>query len=213
MKFSSFFSKLQEAPWYRLFLNPVIDTIENNSNVLDIGTGSGKMLEILAKEKNALCTGTDTDINMLSEAQLKLDGTTVALVLTEAGKPLPFKNKKFDYITICSVLFHLDELTIHNMLNEYVQLLNKNGKIIILTPTGDKNLITLSKHFFSIKNTTIYIWYLATKRKAKLWQTNQYIKKYTTQKKRNYRQETVMNGFATFRNSNYLKKQILVCYH
>ena len=51
MKFSKFFSNLQEAPWYRQFLNPVIDEINDNSKLLDIGTGSGKMMEILISEK------------------------------------------------------------------------------------------------------------------------------------------------------------------
>lgn len=52
MKFSKFFSNIQEKPWYRQFLNPVISEIEQEGKLLDIGTGSGKLLQILATEKN-----------------------------------------------------------------------------------------------------------------------------------------------------------------
>jgi ubiquinone/menaquinone biosynthesis C-methylase UbiE len=51
MSFSSFFSNLQEAPWYRSFLNPVINEINDDTTLLDIGTGSGKMIQILSNEK------------------------------------------------------------------------------------------------------------------------------------------------------------------
>ena len=72
MKFSKFFSNLQEAPWYRAFLNPVIDQIGTEGKLLDIGTGSGKLIQILATEKGLDCVGVDTDSNMLTEAKEKL---------------------------------------------------------------------------------------------------------------------------------------------
>jgi len=196
MKFSKFFSNLQEAPWYRTFLNPVINQIENNSTLLDIGTGSGKMLEILSNEKNVSCIGTDTSEDMLKEAKLKLQNTTSKLVLTQKGKSSPFDKNSFDYITICSVFFHLEKSEIDKMLNEYLQLIKKNGKIIILTPTGNNNIIQLSKHFFSFKNTTIYVWYKATKKRAKLWKKNKHLLNYTSKHKLKYETEIVMNGFA-----------------
>jgi len=55
MKFSKFFSNLQEASWYRQFLDPVINEIHGSSYLLDIGTGPGKLLEILSHEKNVSC--------------------------------------------------------------------------------------------------------------------------------------------------------------
>jgi len=196
MKFSKFFSNLQEAPWYRDFLNPVLSQIENNSTLLDIGTGSGKMLEILSTEKNVNCIGTDTSEYMLKEAKLKLQDTDTKLVLTQKGMSLPFDKNSFDYITICSVFFHLEKSEIENMLNEYLQLIKKNGKIIVLTPTGNNNLLQLSKHHFSFKNITIYVWYKATKNRAKLWEKNKYLLDYTSKHKLKYKTEIVMNGFA-----------------
>jgi ubiquinone/menaquinone biosynthesis C-methylase UbiE len=196
MKFSKFFSNLQEAPWYRQFLNPVIDEVENNASLLDIGTGSGKMLEILYTEKNVNGVGTDTSSDMLEEAKEKLQNTGVKLHLTPPGEALPFDQKSFDYITICSVLFHLKKEDIDNMLEDSLRLLKSGGEIIILTPTGKGNFLKLTKHFFSFKNTGVFVWYRATKKRARLWTKENYLAGYTSKHHLNYSREIVMNGFA-----------------
>jgi len=196
MSFSKFFSSLQEAPWYRQFLNPVIDEIENDSYLLDIGTGSGKMLKILFTEKNVNSVGTDTNKDMLNEAEEKLKNTSAKLHLIPAGEELPFSKNTFNYITICSVLFHLKEKEIDEMLLDCLQVLKDDGKIIILTPTGKGNIIKLTRHFFSLKNTGIYIWHRATKKRAKLWSKNQYLKQFVNKNKLKYESQIVMNGFA-----------------
>ncbi len=196
MKFSKFFSKLQEAPWYRQFLNPVLDEIENDSTLLDIGTGPGKMLGILISEKNVTVTGTDTSADMLKEAKEKLRNTNVKLHHIPAGKLLPFKKNSFDYVTICSVLFHMKKTEIDAMLKDSLQVLKDDGKIIILTPTGKGNLIQLTRHFFSLKNKGIYVWYRATKKRAKLWSKTQYLKQFASKNKLNYKSQTVMHSFA-----------------
>jgi ubiquinone/menaquinone biosynthesis C-methylase UbiE len=196
MKFSKFFSNLQEAPWYRQFLNPVIDEINDNSKLLDIGTGSGKMLKILISEKNVNVTGTDTNADMLKEAEKKLKNTNASLHLIPAGEDLPFEKGSFDYVTICSVLFHMEEKEIYHMLLDALQVLKKDGKIIILTPTGQGNLLKLSRHFFSFKNKDIYVWYRATKKHAKLWSENSYLKQFAGKNKLKYELRIVMQGFA-----------------
>ncbi len=196
MKFSKFFSNLQEAPWYRQFLNPVLDEIEYDSNLLDIGTGSGKMLEILFDEKNVNGIGTDTDSGMLKEAEEKLRNTSAKLHLIVPGQELPFEKGSFDYVTICSVLFHMKEKEIDDMLMDSLQVLKEDGKIIILTPTGYGNMIQLSRYFFSLKNKGIYVWYRATKNRAKLWSKNQYLKQFASKNKLKYQSRIVMKGFA-----------------
>jgi ubiquinone/menaquinone biosynthesis C-methylase UbiE len=196
MKFSTFFASLQEAPWYRQVLNPVIDAIESGSTLLDIGTGSGKMLAILTHEKQVKCVGTDTSADMLAEAREKLKNTGTTLHLTPAGNTLPFADKSFDNITICSVLFHMKKADINNMLNDALRLLPEHGKIIVLTPTGQGNMLNLTKYFFAIKNRSIYIWYRATKKRARLWTNENYLAEFALKQKLNYRKEIVMNGFA-----------------
>jgi ubiquinone/menaquinone biosynthesis C-methylase UbiE len=196
MKFSKFFSNLQEAPWYRQFLNPVLDEIKVGSDLLDIGTGSGKMLEILFNEKKVNGVGTDTDPNMLKEAKEKLKNTNAKLHLIAAGETLPFEKTSFDYVTICSVLFHLKENDIDNMLLDSLQVLRDNGKIIILTPTGQGSILGFTKHFFSLKNKGIYIWHRATKNRARLWTKNQYLKQFARENNLKYESRIVMHDFA-----------------
>ena len=196
MKFSKFFSNLQEAPWYRQFLNPVIDEVKNNAAILDIGTGSGKMLEILYTEKNVQGVGTDTSSDMLEEAKEKLKNTGIKLHLTPPGEPLPFDQNSFDYITICSVLFHLKKEEIDDLLIDSLQLLKQGGEIIILTPTGYGNILKLTKHFFSFKNRGVYIWYKSTKKRARLWTDENYLAGYASKHNLSYKKEIVMNGFA-----------------
>ena len=196
MGFSKFFSNLQEAPWYRKFLNPVLDEIEYDSHLLDIGTGSGKMLEILFNEKNVNCVGTDTNEDMLKEAEEKLRHTNAKLHHIPAGEELPFEKGSFDYVTICSVLFHMKEKEIDHMLINSIHVLKDGGKIIILTPTGNGNMLKLTRHFFSLKNKGIYIWYRATKNRARLWSKNQYLKQFASKNKLKYESWIIMRGFA-----------------
>jgi len=196
MKFSKFFSNIQEAPWYRTFLNPVMNEIGTEGKLLDIGTGSGKFIQILTNEKGIDCVGVDTNDEMLKEAKIKLKETNAKVFKIEPNKSLPFDNNSFDYITICNVLFHLTKEQIDFMLQDAKRLLKKEGKIIILTPTGKGNILTLTKNFFSIKNYGINIWFYATKKRAEIWNTENYLKQYSDKNNLKYTSQIVMNGFA-----------------
>ncbi len=196
MKFSKFFSNIQESPWYRTFLNPVINEIEPNGNLLDIGTGTGKLIQILSLEKGIESIGVDTNLEMIKEAELKLKETNVKVLKIEANKKLPFENDSFDTITICSVLFHLKNEHIDFMLKDAHQLLKKDGKIIVLTPTGKGNFFTLTKSYFSFKNLSAYIWFYATRSRAQLWTKNNYLKLYASENNLQYSSQIEMKGFA-----------------
>jgi ubiquinone/menaquinone biosynthesis C-methylase UbiE len=196
MTFSKFFSHLQEAPWYRQFLEPVIIEVYNNSILLDIGTGPGKLLEILSNEKNVSCTGTDTSSDMLQEAKEKLKNTNTELHLIHPGEALPFEQNSFNFVTICSVLFLINKEDIDILLNNSLQLLQKEGKIIILTPTGEGGILKLTKQFFSLKNRSVFIWYRVTKKRARQWTDKKYLSEYAMKHNLNYKRELVMNGFA-----------------
>lgn len=196
MKFSKFFSNLQEAPWYRSFLNPVINSIGISGKLLDIGTGSGKLIQIVSDEKGIYCTGVDTDADMLAEAKKKLKNTNAELIEIAPNAKLPFEKNSFEYITICSVLFHLKKEDIDSMLKDSLQLLKKDGVILILTPTGKGNIFKLTKRFFSFKNRSVFIWYRATKSRALLWTRENYLREYALRNNLDYKRELVMKGFA-----------------
>lgn len=196
MKFSKFFSRLQEEPWYRSFLNPVIIEVGTKGKLLDIGTGSGKMIQILSSANELDCIGVDTNAEMIAEAKKKLGNIKVELIEILPEAKLPFQNKSFDYITICSVLFHMKKESIDNMLKDAIGLLKSGGKMIILTPTGKGSVVKLTKHFFSLKNRSIYIWYRSTKVRARKWTDENYLAAYATKHDLNHKSEIVMSGFA-----------------
>ena len=196
MKFSKFFSQLQEAPWYRAFLNPVIDEIGTKGKLLDIGTGSGKLLQILVEEKGIECVGVDTNSDMLAEAASKLKNTKVELVEITPNEKLPFADNTFAYISICSVLFHMKKEDIDKMLDDSRQLLKEKGKIIVLTPTGGGSILKLTRHFFSLKNRGAYVWYRATKKRARRWTEENHLAEYAKKHQLKYKREFVMHGFV-----------------
>lgn len=203
MNFSTIFSSLQESPWYREFLNPVIREIDNGSRILDIGTGSGKMLQLLYKEKQVTGVGIDTEQSMLDEAKKKLINTPIQLQQIDVGKSYSFENDSFDSVTICSVLFNLKEKeSVNQILSESLRVLKPNGKIVVLTPTGKSSFINLTRHFFSLKNKGIYVWYNATKKSAKRWTKEQYLKKYSIDKKLTYKKNEALKGFAQIETIN-----------
>ena len=196
MIFSKSFSYIQDSPWYYEFLNPLTDEIDTHSKLLDIGTGTGKLLELVHQKKRIQCTGVDTNSAMLKEAKRKLANTNIVLQKIEAGRNFPFENESFDTITICNVLFNLKQEAIDHILNESIRLLKNNGKIIVLTPTGNNSFMTLSKSYFSLKNLSIYIWYYATRNRAGPWTKKQQLLKFAKHHNFKYKRYTILKDFA-----------------
>ncbi len=196
MKFSKLLSKVQEKPWYREFLDPVIHEINTGSRVLDIGTGPGKLLQILADENNAECVGVDTDEEMLQMAQKKLNGRNVELFKSIHGLQFPLDNNSFDFITFCSVLFLLPEDEVGKLLKDTLRLLKPGGKILVLTPTGHGNIFILTKYFFSLKNYSVFMWYTATSERGDRWCESRFLEQYARKHKIRYTRKIVMKEFA-----------------
>jgi len=196
MIFSNFFSRVQESPWYRQFLDPVIDEIDEHAHLLDIGTGTGKLLQIAVKEKNVNGIGIDTNKAMLNEAKKKLNNSDIQLLKIEETEKYPFDNDIFDTITICNVLFNLDHNANIKILTEAFRILNEGGKIIVLTPTGKGNLFSLTKGYFSLKNLSIYIWFYVTRNRAGPWTQNKPLFKFSKKNNLKYNRKIILNGFA-----------------
>lgn len=196
MRFSKFFSHIQEAPWYKQFLTPVVKEVSIDSKVLDIGTGSGKLLELLHSKTNSINTGVDTSDLMLKEAKIKLRNIKVNLFEIEPDKHLPLKQNSFDIISICNVLFNLDKSSVYRILNDSIRIAKKGGKIIVLSPTGKGGIFKLTTNFFSIKNLGIYVWYYATKNNAVSWTNNSILVEYCKKNNLKYNRTITLNGFA-----------------
>jgi len=196
LNFSQFFSSVQESPWYLEFLTPVVEMVAEKSHVLDIGTGSGKLLQLLVKEKFADCTGTDTSKAMLDEAAKKLEGTGAVLLQIAAGAKFPFQHGRFDCICICSVLFNLKTEVRDQLLHQCLNVLQTKGKIIILSPSGEGNYRTFMTKFIKRHNKSFGLWYILTRSSAIKWGRDKYLQGFCEINKLKYSHKLVFDGYA-----------------
>jgi ubiquinone/menaquinone biosynthesis C-methylase UbiE len=196
ISFSSFFSNVQEAPWYVEFLEPVVSQIPPFTKVLDIGTGSGKLLQLLLNEKNSDCTGIDTSESMLAEAEKKLKGIAVSLVQVTSGAAFPFQNAGFDEICICNVLFNLSFDNQNFLLNQSLDVLKDEGRIIILSPTGTGNTKAGFQKILKWNNKSFGLWYMLTRQRARKYNAQGYIQDFCKKKNLVYSRRIVFDGFG-----------------
>jgi ubiquinone/menaquinone biosynthesis C-methylase UbiE len=196
ISFSTFFSDVQETPWYKEFLAPVVSVVSPHSKVLDIGTGTGKLLQLLVNEKSADCTGIDVSASMLAEAEKKLSGLPVKLTQVKQREALPFQNKNFDLICICNVLFNLAYNEQISLMNQSLEILKEKGRIIILSPTGKGTFKDFYQKVTRKNNTSFALWYTLTRRSARKWNRQHMLKEYADRNKLSYINRMVFDGFG-----------------
>lgn len=103
---------------------------EQRQFYLDLGTGTGRMLELFAPlARHAI--GVDQSREMLAVARTKLDAEGLARVQVRHGDmfALPYPDKAADLITIHQVLHFLDDPG--RALEEAARVLSQGGKLLI----------------------------------------------------------------------------------
>jgi ubiquinone/menaquinone biosynthesis C-methylase UbiE len=201
----SIFIKATRSGWYSEFLKPVVDSVSGDpesKRVLDVGTGPGTLPQMLINQYPALrINAIDTSRAMIDEAQRTVSHKNIHFEYQPTHKPLPFARTQFDTVTFCSVLFLLDETTKTNLITEAIRVLKPKGKIVILTPSGKKPILSsffeVWKYPFSINNYTFPIWKLATTGGARRWQRQNWSEKYAGDNQLNYTKSFVFNNNAT----------------
>lgn len=201
----SIFLKATQSGWYPEFLYPVADSVLANpehKQVLDIGTGPGTLPQMLiSKDSGLRITGIDISRAMIDEARRSVSHKNVSFEYQQANKPLPYASQQFDAVTFCSVLFLVDDSIKTILMNEAMRVLKPGGKIIILTPSGMKpilsSFIEMWDYRFSIYNFTFPIWKLATSGGARKWQRQKWSEKYAKENQLNYRTTLTFNNNAT----------------
>lgn len=102
-----------------------------NSNLLDLGTGTGSMLTLLAD----LCAqglGLDANRSMLSIARARLDEAAQPHLHVQHGDilDLAMLEGQYDLITLHQVLHYLDDPS--EALEQAMQVLSDNGRLLIV---------------------------------------------------------------------------------
>jgi ubiquinone/menaquinone biosynthesis C-methylase UbiE len=203
----SVFLQATQSGWYPYFLKPVVEIIVNNSNhktVLDIGTGPGTLPQMLAEQNQSLqITGMDINEKMIEEANLRMKHENIIFLHQQRNEALPFEDNTFDVITFCSVLFLLNNSTRNILMNEAKRALKPNGKIVVLTPSGNKpvplSLAEVWQYPFSFNNYTFIVWKTATTHSGRKWKQQKWLAHYAQKNQLNY------SASLTFNNNAWLE--------
>ncbi len=110
------------------------------TRVLDIGCGSGALLELLASRVAFQRAPVGID---LSSSMLQLSSTKRAALVEGSGVQLPFADESFEVITCAHVAKHLDDTSLLLMLAEIRRVLSFGGGIALLwefAPTRSRRL-------------------------------------------------------------------------
>ncbi len=100
-------------------------------NLLDVGTGTGYLIELLSKNKNAKFFGIDISDGMIEIAKNKKIPSSTFIV--GSANRLPFDDNTFD-VVVCSQSFHHYPYPYDAMSEAYRVL--KYGGIYIISDTG-----------------------------------------------------------------------------
>lgn len=124
---------LEETYWWFAGKRKIIETIfecqnlikDEESNLLDIGCGTGFNLAIFQKYINSFgCDFSDEAIYFCKKRDLK------RIAKSNAGE-LPFKSETFRIVTLLDVLYHKNIQSDIKVIRETKRVLKKNGYLII----------------------------------------------------------------------------------
>jgi ubiquinone/menaquinone biosynthesis C-methylase UbiE len=121
---------------YNATINQVLKSIDESKDEhfhLDIGSGSGKLIENLKKyvKTEASCCDYTNDL-------MKIPGQKVDIIDLNKNKELPYRSNAFDIVTATEVIEHLEDF--RAILREIHRVLKPGGICVISTP----NILSLN---------------------------------------------------------------------
>jgi alkylated DNA repair protein alkB family protein 8 len=132
--------------------------IKDGQNILDIGCGNGRLLELFA-EKKVQYTGLDISAELIKIANKKCQQYNVSQISFQVGdmRYLPFANDSYDLVFAVSALHHLPHhLNRWLALSEIFRVLRPGG-LLLMTNWYLWN--TFSNRKFQIKKQTLLNWW------------------------------------------------------
>jgi len=118
--------------------------LSNNDNFLDIGCGSGYLLN------QAVCkrgVGADISDLMVKTAREHCKNNGKKFLVQSDAENLPFKNRSFDKIVSTEVIEHI----LHPMaLLEEIERISRNNSVIVITIPSEKRINWIKSILFSL---------------------------------------------------------------
>ena len=133
---ASFYDVFFPSVFYRATHQRMLDYIDlpPNSNVLDIGCGTGRLLQRLAREFPSLKgTGLDFSEQMLLQARRSNQYRSRLIFVQGSSSPLRFVDEQFDAV-FCTISF-LHYLQPDPVLAEIYRVLRPGGIFYLVDPT------------------------------------------------------------------------------
>jgi 2-polyprenyl-3-methyl-5-hydroxy-6-metoxy-1,4-benzoquinol methylase len=123
---------------------PILNLIDKNKKIIDIGCGRGEFLELLKENGYKNLTGIDTNKEMLNEIKYK-----EIQIFTDDGieflKKQPFKSA--GVISSFHMIEHIEFEKVLTLIKEAFRVLDDNGILILETPNPE-NLKVASENFY-----------------------------------------------------------------
>jgi demethylmenaquinone methyltransferase/2-methoxy-6-polyprenyl-1,4-benzoquinol methylase len=119
--------------WKKKFVSLIKLNLKKKNIILDLGCGTGDIFYEITKKPflndNYLACLVDPNVEMMNHGIKKLKSKNLVW-LASYGEKLPFKNNKFDLVTMSFSLRNVEK--IHITLNEINRVLKKNGQFLCL---------------------------------------------------------------------------------
>ena len=124
--------------WYFSHTNKkIVSLLEINpkSSILDVGCGTGILIENLIDKKYSKIYGIDISQEMVKMAKRKFSKNKKVKIFLGSAVKMPYKNNSFNFIT-CSNSFHHHPDSLKS-LKEMYRILKPVGKLILLDAFKD----------------------------------------------------------------------------
>ncbi len=115
---------------YQDILSFIYKNIKKDSEILDIGCGTGIIAEKLSK-KCCKIYGVDFSDKMIKKAKDKVKDGIFMVCDIKKGLPEVIRKKRFDYIISTYVFHHFEDDEKIKIIKDLTKILKKSGKIII----------------------------------------------------------------------------------
>jgi SAM-dependent methyltransferase len=132
-------SKRYESADISLLQKLLLETFSKNSNLMEIGCGSGRDAAFMLKN-NYHVLGLDASKNMIYEAKKLHPELKEILKVSIVPEDLDFKESKFDGIYSIATLMHLKETDIDKTLAKIYRLLKNKGRLLFSVPVNRSGL-------------------------------------------------------------------------
>jgi ubiquinone/menaquinone biosynthesis C-methylase UbiE len=148
--FADLFSDTRDYPWVDYAFIP--DYLEENAKVLDIGSGNGRLSEII-NLKTENYTGIDISLNLVKIAKERYPNGNF---LVGDMRELPFSDGEFDVLVAVASFCHILKKDQFKTMKEWSRILKPNGVLVMLNwnMQGDYVLEKIEKKQYLVDNET-----------------------------------------------------------